>query len=251
MRLLALVVLILLAPLASAGSAEAPEVVDAAGDCAFPPGNHYMDVVAVWISDETADAFNVNIQLSEWVAPAAEGAGFAIQFKHQGVEFGVLAGYFAQTWGYGNGRVSDSEIESYNETSGSFKASPPVITVLFQKNNFPHANAMDNKLVDFTGGSIDLKPLEPFFLVPAPLPAYPPGLECDTVQGTIPYEFQVGQHAHDMSAMNSTAETNTTATPDSLENTAAPTPSEPAKSVPGFQAVAVVVALAALAARRR
>lgn len=247
MRLLALLV-VFLAPFASAGSAEEPEVVDPVGDCAFAPGNHYMDVTAAWISDETADAFNVNIKLAEWVQPVAEGAGFAVQFKHQGVEFGVLAGFIANQWAYGNGKVSNSEVESFNETSGSFKVNPPVITILFHKDNFPHTNMMDNQLVDFSGGSIDLKPQEPFFFVPATLPAYPPPVDCDTIQGTIPYEFQVGQHTG--MTMN---ETDPAVPTESLEAnlTPATVPQDGPKRVGGFEAVALVAVVFALALRRR
>lgn len=108
-----------------AGTPEAPEVTDPAGDCEFAPGNQYMDVVAAWISDETPNDLNVNIQLASWTPVVSEGAGFTLQFRHQGVRFGVLAGFIAQTWTYGNGEVNEEgEIISFNDTTGPCRGRP-------------------------------------------------------------------------------------------------------------------------------
>lgn len=243
------------APVASAGTAEAPELTDPKGDCEFAPGNEYMDIVAAWVSDETADGFNVNIQLGEWVEPLAGGAGFAVQFLHQGVQFGVVAAYMGPSlgWYYANGYVAEDEASEFTETSGSFTA--PVITVLFLKSNFPHTNAADNKLVQFTAGSIDMKPQVPFFFVPAASPVFPPALPCDGAQGDGTYTFTVGDHSArsmgNATAEDPAAEPATEPTPttdDVVTPAAAPEKSVP---VPGFVLVAAVAAAALLARRPR
>lgn len=253
MRTLVLVAL-LLTPFASAGTPEAPEITDAAGDCAFAPGNHYGDIVAAWISDETAESFMVNIQLAEFVEPLAGGIGYTIQFEHQGVQFGVVAAYMGPGlgWYYANGYVSGDEASDFNETEGSFTS--PLISVLFLKSNFPHGDSADNQLVNFQGGSIDLKAQVPFFFVPAPLPAYPPALACDEVDGTIAYTFTVGQHAMHGASGNETGEPETIVDAGIEEAPAVTTPAEsaaPARSVPGPGLAAALVALGALALLRR
>lgn len=253
-RVALVLLLVPLVPLASAGTAEAPEIVDPAGDCAFAPGNHYMDIVSAWVSDETATDLKVNIQLAEWVEPVAHGAGFTVQFTHQGVQFGVLAAYVG-SWTYGNGRIAGRQIEGWNDTEGSFQASPPVLTILFQKSNFPHDDPTDNRLVGFTGGSIDLKPMVPTFFAP-PLPAYPPAIDCDVVASDVEYVFQSGGHSmHDPSAGATDATTPTpteepAAGDDAIAPAAAPT-QEPAQGVPGPGLPGLVSALLGVTLLRR
>ncbi|HUR68047.1 MAG TPA: hypothetical protein VM370_02290 [Candidatus Thermoplasmatota archaeon] len=220
-----------------------------------------MDIVGAWISDETATDFNVNIALASWIPVVSEGAGFTIQFTHQGVEFGVLAGYVAQTWTYGNGAIDDGGgAGTFNETTGSFQESPPVISVLFAKSNFPHTNMADNQLVDFWGGSIDLKPIEPLFFAPAQPPVSPDVIACDEVTGTGSYTFTAG--AHSMHASGSAAPTpspsasasngaNATSNDGAVVPAAAPTTAEQAKvPAPGL-ALVVAACVAALALRPR
>lgn len=249
--------LVVLSPVALAGTAEAPEVTDPAGDCEFSPGNEYMDVVAAWVSGETATSFDVNIQLSTWTQAVADGAGFTVQFRHQGVEFGVLAGFIGQTWTYGNGKVSNKTIESFNETEGSFQADPPVITIQFDKANFPHADMSDDQLVGFVGGSLDLKPIIPFFFSPVTPPVMPDAIACDTIMGTVPYTFQVGAHAHSASAAaDESAQTNETAVSNDVlpaataDEGAGDGGSGKGVPAPGLGLVVVAVLLFAFARRR-
>lgn len=66
---LALLAALLVAPLAAAGSADAPEVTDAAGDAgpngaALPGGMEDYDILAAWWENEDADSIDLIIQTS-------------------------------------------------------------------------------------------------------------------------------------------------------------------------------------------
>lgn len=246
-------------PVAHAGTAEAPELTDPAGDCEFAPGNSYMDIVAAWVSDETADGFNVNLQLGDWVEPLAGGAGYTVQFQHQGVQFGIVAAYMGPSmgWYFANGYIAEDESSDFTETSGSFTA--PVITVLFLKSNFPHADANDNRLVQFTAGSIDMKLQVPFFFVPAQSPVFPPAIACDGAEGQGTYTFAVGDHSQHAAGNTTTPDASSpdgtqattqppTTTPEAVAPASAPENDVPA---PGLLLVAGAVAVAAFARRLR
>ncbi|HWG90853.1 MAG TPA: hypothetical protein VNZ52_08415 [Candidatus Thermoplasmatota archaeon] len=191
--------LLALAPLASAGTPEAPELTDPAGDCSFAPGNEYADVTAAWISDETPTDFTVNLALAKFTDAAAQATGYTIQFEHQGVGFGVVAFYFQNEWFFGTGRVNadTGDVNEYNDTEGSFTAgTPAVLAIKFPKNLFPHTDPNDKALRRFTGGSADFKGEAPFFFdVPRPEQAPPLHQICDLAEGQLTYVFTSGEHA--------------------------------------------------------
>lgn len=258
----ALLVLLAVAilPFALAGSPEAPELADPEGDCEFAAGNEYLDIVSSWVSDETADAFNVNLALAKWTDGAGEAAAYTVQFKHQTRQFGVTALYDAASggWIYGNAVVDDQGVSNYTDATGSFTPGPPAkITVLFNKANFPHSpSSQDNRLVEFTALSADFKALYPTWFVPAELPAYPPGVMCDEGKGDGVYLFAVGEHAaHEAGPLDS-PETNATLTAGANDaargaDDASAIQGE-AKASPGLGAAAAlaVAGVAAWAARR-
>ncbi len=204
-------------PSALAGTPDAPEVTDPAGDttCYPPVGNEYADIVAAWISDEAATTFNVNIALNKWTRDElATAAGYTLQFEHQGVQFGAVAAFipapFGDGWEFANGFVdTDSgELRNFSSASGSFTAGSPALLVIeFSKSHFPHEDSTDKRLVNFKGGSGDFKNTIPNAVDPTGAVPEQEIVFCDLAESSATYEFTVGAHStHDMSTMdNSTA----------------------------------------------
>ncbi len=199
-----------LASAAVAGTPDAPELVDAAGDatgCYGGLANEYADVVAAWISDETATAFNVNIALEKWTADALGTAtGYTLQFEHQGVQFGAIGAYIPAPlgpgWDFSNGFVDTEtgELSNFQQAEGSFTpGSPALISVVFQKGHFPHSDSTDNRLVNFKGGSADFKNTAADSLDPTGTVPEQSFFICDTAESSATYTFTVGDHStHDM-----------------------------------------------------
>lgn len=262
MRLPLLIVATLLIPLANAGTPEAPEVVDDAGDCELLPGNEYADIVSAWISDETADAFNVNIAIAKFNDLLGPFAGFALQFEHQGIRFGVAGLYSGPDgWVYGTGYIDfeTGEVNNWTDVEGSFApGTPAVLTIPFAKSNFPHANMADNSLRGFVGGSADFKPGAPFFVAPPPVEWPLPTFHmCDDVESAATYDFAVGSHSMGAAGASANATVAADGASTSVEGggqeivaTAADGGDAPSNDTPG-PAVAVIVGLVALAAAAR
>jgi hypothetical protein len=252
----------LLAPAASAGTLEAPEITDPEGDCAFTPGNEYMDIVAVWISDETAMDFNVNIAIPKWNDAAGVAAGFTVQFTHQGVQFGVVAAsQGAQGWYYGNAVVDENGVSEMTDASGSFTpGSPNVLTVQFHKSNFPHGDAADDKLVSIWAGSVDLKPSLPFLVTGTepPIGFTESAIDCDDAESNAVYTFAVGDHSAHASGGSGDADDATGEGSEGAASESAPPDdaalkpqSAPEAETPGVGLVAVLAVVAGLAFARR
>lgn len=248
-------------PLASAGTADAPEVSDPTGDatCFGPAGNLWSDIDAAWVSGETADAFDVNLRLSQWTHEALSTVtGFTLQFTHQGKQFGVAAIYVPPPvdsgWEFSNGYIDleSQELRDFSDATGSFSAGPPaVLTVRFDKTHFPHVDASDNRLVDFKGGSADLKNQIPSFLLPVPPQ---PFQVCDLVASDAVYEFQVGDHTGHAGMPADGRDATETEAPATMDEVAPATasPESPTETpAPGLALVALGAAFAALRLRRR
>lgn len=262
-HVLVALLLALIAPLAAAGSADAPEVVDAAGDatCVGSAGNEWADLDAAWISGETETSFDVNMRLAKWTDEhLASMTGFTVQFTHQGTQFGVAAIYFpppmGDGWTFENGYIDleTQELSDFSDSTGTFTPGPPaILTVRFDKGHFPHVDANDTRLVDFKGGSADLKNQAPGFLLPVP----PQPFEvCDLIESGAVYEFQTGDHTMHAPAAEDDAPA---ATPDAApQDDAAPVaaaaaPDDEARDTPG-PAVGLAITgavVVALAMRRR
>ena len=257
MRALLLVLaLVYGAATSSAGSRDAPEVPDAEGDCAFAAGNEYADMVAAWISDETATDFKVNIQLAKWSQDAlASYVGYTLQFTHQDVQWGVASFYDPQggwEWSTAFIDAESGEMRNFSDTSGAWDAASATMTIVFPKSLFPHSGS-DNKLTAFHGGSADFKKDMPLFIAQsagAPLPS-PDILVCDLVESAAVYEFTLGQHTTHAPPTTEgptagTQEADASLTP----TTPTPTATEPADT-PGLGPVVGIAVLACLAALRR
>lgn len=268
------ILLVLALPAAWAGTPEAPELTDPADDCGFPPGNHYADIVAAWVSDETPTHFNVNIALSKWTADAlAIGTGYTLQFSHQGVQFGVVAFYGGAVfggWSYSNGYVDveTGELQNFTDAEGSFTpGSPAVLTIAFDKAHFPHKESADDKLVAFKGGTADFKPPIPVWVAEdasgQDVPAEPDYLDCDIAESSATYTFGTGGHsAHggggatgggsgNETAPSGTGAANGTAPESATPARAAPDAAGDKKDTPFVAPAALVAVLAVLALRRR
>lgn len=262
-------VALLLTPLGAAGTVDEPEISDAPGDatCFGGGSNEWADIVAAWISDETADAFNVNIALAKWDDNLGAFTGFTIQFEHQGVQFGAVAAYipapFGNGWEYNNGFIDPEtgELSDFQDAPGSFTpGTPAIISVTFAKSHFPHGEAMDHELRNFFGGSADLKMFIPTSIANEAVPVIPPRLEiCDEVESSATYMFATGAHSmHEMGSMdagsaNATADGSANATTDDVAPLASPqSGGEGGNDTPG-PGVALVIAgaLVAVAASRR
>lgn len=245
-----------LAPVAAAGTIDAPELADATGDCAFAPGNEYLDVVSAWISDETATDFQVNLAIAKWTDVLGHAAGLTVQFTHQGTQWGVVYYYDAALggWMYWTGLVTEDEVTGFNETSGSFTpGEPAVLTATFPKNLFPHNDPSDNLLQEFTAVSLDLKPAWPTFFSPTALPVFPPALLCDEAEGSATYAFGSGTHSARGTPApegNATAPTPEDATPTPASATPAPD-AEAGKDTPAAGALAALAVAAGVALARR
>lgn len=254
-------------PLAAAGTQEAPELTDPAGDCANAAGNEYLDVVAAWVSDETEHDFRVNIALAKFVDTIAMGAGITVQFSHQGVQFGVVALYQGSPgWYYGNALVNEEGVSEVRDADGSFTpGEPAILSIQFFKDNFPHGDMTDNEIRSFFAATTDFKPLMPF-LIAGQNPPVAAGtgqgdIPCDSAEGSGTYTFQVGGHAAhsggDMdSGDNATAEAGADASANATASTGSGDPLVPQaaagdKDTPAPALALVLVALLALARLRR
>lgn len=264
--------MLLAVPLASAGTAEAPEVTDAEGDasaCFGPAGNEYADLVSAWVSDETATSFVVNIALAKWTADQlGTASGYTIQFTHQGKQFGVAAAYIpppmASGWEFSNGYIDleTQELKDFEDAEGSFTpGTPAILSIVFDKANFPHGEAMDHALHTFVGGSADFKNGIAGFVTGEELDM----TICDTVESSATYMFMTGDHS--MSGMGAANETSdgdmdhaqhqggaATDAGDDVDAAAAPAGDDGAQNdtpAPGLMLVALAGVAAALAARRR
>ena len=245
------------AQLASAGTADAPELTDPPGDCAVPYANAYLDVVAAWIDAETAATFDVHLKLAGWQEEVAEGSGYTVQFTHQGVQWGIVAVYssvVAEGWEFSTGMATAQLAEGFEDAPGSFDAATAEIVVTFAKDIFPHKDASDTTLREFHALSADLRPAYPFFLgEPAGLDGNGRWIVCDDAVGAGSYAFAAGAHsagheAHAPGAANATA---AAVEPASVPQ---PAPSPGADPAARDTPLAPVLALAALvlaAARRR
>lgn len=258
---------IALLPLAAAGTQDAPELTDDAGDangCFGPVGNEYADIVAAWVSDETADAFTVNIALAKWTNEnIATASGYTIQFTHQEKQFGVAAAYIppplGDGWEFDNGYIDlqTQELKDFEDAEGSFTpGTPAIISVVFDKGNFPHGQAMDHTLHTFVGGSADFKSGAPAIVTGDDLEF----MVCDRVESAATYTFQTGAHSMgamggnetsggDMSGMDHSAMDDGTDEAVTLQ----PQSSDGGNETPGAGVafVALAVVAVALAARRR
>ena len=262
---LAAAVLVLVAPGALAGSADAPELTDPSGDCQFAPGNEYADVVSAWISDETAATFDVNLALAKWTLDqAGEWVGFTLQFEHQGKQFGVAAFYAMGAWEFSNGYVDleEGSTSEFTDAPGSFTpGAPALIKVTFDKSHFPHGDAADNQLRGFHAGTADFKGFAPFWLAGQDAPAQPPFWACDEALSDATYTFTVGGHSsHDMGSGDADAGAGAPASgaapadeasaSDEVEPAAAPPEDANETPGPGLALLAAAV-LVSLVARRR
>jgi hypothetical protein len=246
--------------LAAAGAPDAPEVSDASGDCAVPYGNEYLDITAAWIDNEDADSFDVHLALAKWNEQVAEGSGFAVQFSHQGVRWGIVAVYssvLTEGWEFSTGVATAQLAEGFEDAPGSFDAASASMVVTFPKSLFPHEDPTDRLVRDFQAMSADLRPAYPFFLgEEAGLDGNGRWVVCDDATSAASYELTghgaaAGEHAqHDgMAGDNATADASVDA---SAPTTQDPAPADAAdeKSVPmPFALVALALALA-LALRR-
>lgn len=259
---LLLVALVALIAPASAGSRDAPEVTDATGDCAFAAGNEYADIVAAWVSAETAQDFSIDLQLAKFTEQAAAFAGYTLQFTHQDVQFGVVAFFDPANggWEFSTGYIdmTSGEMRDFDDTSGAFDASSATLTILFPKSLFPH-DGDDNTLRGFVGGTADLKKDVPVFVAQgagAPVPTAGPLLICDQVESSAVYTFTTGQHTQHAGAATPTTPS---AGEDPSETAAGapepasptPTPSSPARGTPGVPLAALLLGVAGLALARR
>lgn len=194
-----------LLPATLAGSEAEPEVTDAEGDCALPYGASYLDVVAVWIESETETSFVVATKLAAFDERVAEGAGYTIQFEHQGMTFGVVALYRPMSgagWEFYTGRVDAHEAESDTLTprQGSFDAASATFAIPFPKPLFPHRDASDRELRAFHAVSADLRPAYPFLLATDRLvdgSSNDRWLVCDEATSDATYAFRTGAHSEE------------------------------------------------------
>lgn len=199
----ALALAVAFASFASAGSQESPELTDPEGDaaCYGPLGNEYADIVSAWIDGETATSLMVHIAIAKWTADAlGTGAGYTLQFSHQGVQYGAIAAYIPEPmgggWEFNNGYVdtASGELSDFQDAQGSFTpGTPAIISIEFSKSMFPHGDSNDNKLVGLTGGSADLKNWAPFLIADVEPPV--PFQICDSIQSSAEYVFQMGGHS--------------------------------------------------------
>ncbi|HET6405019.1 MAG TPA: hypothetical protein VFH78_10255 [Candidatus Thermoplasmatota archaeon] len=252
--------LLVVAGSASAGSRDAPEVSDPEGDCQYALGNEYADIVAAWISDETASDFRVNIALAKWAPDTlASYAGYTLQFTHQSVDWGVAAFFDPQRgWQWSTATLDreTGEMSSFAETLGEWDADTTTMKIVFPKSIFPH-DGNDNALRGFLGGAADFKKDVPVFVARSlGAPVAPVGdlMTCDLIQSNATYTFTVGEHTmHTMSAASDAAAA-TNASQEEASAAAGPggaPSSAPAPRETPYPFALGLVALACLAALRR
>ena len=245
--------LLVLVPFASAGSAEAPELTDELGDCAVPYGNAYLDVVAAWVDGETETTFNVHLQLASFESGIAEGAGYSVQFTHQGLSWGIVAvrsTVIADGWEFSTGRATADLAEGLEEAPGSFDEATSTITVTFPKGLFEHGDGGDTTLRDFVAMSADLRPAYPFFLgEEAGLDGNGRWIVCDEAVGALDYAFTSGRHSNQHAAHGAGAPPMEHVPAAAVEP--APPAEAPTKETPLPAALALLALALALVARAK
>lgn len=208
----------------------------------------------------------MNIQLSKWTADRiGAGTGYTLQFTHQGVQFGAVAFYGGGVlgeWSFATGFVDfdSAEVENATDAPGSFApGTPALLSITFSKSLFPHADASDNALTAFRGGTADFKPPLPVWVAEGAsgqdVPAEPDYLLCDLAESGASYVFQTGGHStHDAGAQPAPSpEIDASATQVNATGDEAPAaqaaPAKNAVPMPGLALALAAVGLA-LAARR-
>ncbi|MHB8606044.1 MAG: hypothetical protein ACYDCK_12400 [Thermoplasmatota archaeon] len=166
----ALVSLALLAPLALAGSEQAPELADPAGDTADPATGQNGDLLAVWIAEETATDFQVHFKLASSTTPGNALTFWGAAWKVP--KGGFYAAIFLDQSGapsYDVGRWSDTQGPiDFNVTKGTFTAGAPARgSVVVPKALFGKL-AGPTKLAELQAATYDAKGDAPFFLLPVP-----------------------------------------------------------------------------------
>ena len=250
-------------PGALAGSPVEPEIADAQNDCALPYAGGYLDIVSVWIHDESEDEFSVSVALATFDEALAEGAAYTVQFEHQGKRWGVL-GMFrpvsGEGWEFYTGQV-DAEAaasETFVPAAGAFDAGSATLTVPFRKNIFTHDDPDDRDLRGFYAATADLRTAYPFLLAVDSLAAGSSNgkwLVCDEAESDATYSFSSGAHSHEHGAASAPAE-DPAREAEAVATPAAAGPSAdgveaPATTPAGAWIVAVALGLACLAWRRR
>lgn len=247
--------------LASAGSPEAPEITDPAGDCAVPYGNLYLDITSAWIDNEDADSFDVHLALAGWEDEVAEGAGYAVQFVHQQLQWGVIAFYSPAVeggWVFWTGQATLADVSDTVDAVGSFDVGASTIHVTFPKDLFPHVDATDTTLREIMAMSVDVRPAYPFIVGgDTPASTDPDGkwVACDEAVSSATFQFTQGGHsvAH---APSDTAPSPSAGASGDVEGAAveaAPTAATPAQTASKDTSLPALVAIGALlyAAMRR
>lgn len=244
------VLLIVSLSTARGGTAETPEISDPPSDCALPYGNAYLDATSAWIDGEDADSFDVHLRLAAWDATAAEGAGYAVQFTHQGKTWGVVAFYsalFEGGWIFWTGQATLDNTDGFEDASGAFDAATATVTITFDKGLFPHADATDHALSKFSVMTVDVRPAYPFILgQDAGTDADGHYVLCDAAASDAVYVFTTGGHSTEHAA-HAPAEKETEKETADREPVAPAASTEQPKSETPFPSVGVLALAPALA----
>lgn len=244
---LALLVLISLIPAAAAGSAEAPEMTDAAGD-AGPggtnvPGQDDIDLLAAWFEAEDLDSVDLKIQLA--AAPVRINWDVGQHFQHAGVDYYTGGFRFLTNEGVYLCRVPDGEdFNCQDSTEGGIEGA--TIRVVLPK------SFMDNATV---GHSLDIQEGWSVQCAGAFVPGLPVGFgQCapfDATPAGTPYVIAKGAVPVDDNATSGTGVGLGGAVGNASVKPTSTTAPEEAAATPGAGVVAVILGAVAVAAMRR
>lgn len=240
-----LVALVLFSPLASAGSAEAPEATDPAGDAgpngvAAPAGHEDVDIVAIWFEGETLATVDLVMQLAgpQRSRPNTLWATtFDVKGTSKAAGYGDFGAFGSQTFlcDYAEG----NDVSNCVTVTGAFSGN--ALRVTLPRENLSEPAAGDAATIT---GAVTFS----IAFVPAPPPVPPLGqsVNWDVSPAGMPYLFEKGAAAlnETLPGANSTLpRVNTTISP--AAGGAANVDGE--AQTPAAPAVAAVAALAAVA----
>lgn len=253
---LILALALFVAPGATAGTQEAPEVADAAGDAgpngtAAPVGFGWGDIVAAWFEAESPQSFTIKLAVVDSTVPP-QNAVVGVQFNvgsrvflsGWGTFFGAPAGFLCET---------DANGQPMNCTdSQEATLSGPLYTI----SNIPRdfVGALDQGAIlgepqGFAGQIVFV--FDPTGMVPLSAGQYVP--VDDTPVGKA-YTFATGiakQEAEQGEEAVEEAVGGTTSGDEELAQTAAPEQPPAPQQTPGFEIVLVLVGVAAIAVTTR
>lgn len=264
-RALILGILIAIMPTVWAGTEEAPEITDPAGDAQPTTANNYADIVAAWFADD-ASKYTVHLKLNQMPANPPPQLYYWIQFKLEpGCPFYFLS-YGPNPYDFDQGtqpglwygRQDDCAVDNDIHRANGVVATQgsPLFTIEMPR-AYANLTFRGDNLTNLTALTIDFASAGPCFSNSNPVtcgPVYSASAFPDYAETEKTYALLAGpsRPLPPEENANATGGENATMTQDDSRGSESANGGEARSDTPGFEAtLAVLASAAAFAARRR